>query len=165
MLLFNFFTPPCHPSMATNSLPVLPKTPPRTASTRDKRLQAYTLHELGHFSYRQIAKRIHLTLPQVQYAYVHRITPQHHHSGRHLLLNDEEINTLCDFVCASRKNRRITWFEISLLWGCSEKAIDNAFKSRGFHRRIAWKKPVISEKNRVLRLQWAIEHLDWTPEQ
>jgi hypothetical protein len=81
------------------------------------------------------------------------------------LLNDEEIDTLCDFVCASRKNRRITWFEISLLWGCSEKAIDNAFKSRGFHRRIAWKKPVISEKNRVLRLQWAIEHLDWTPEQ
>jgi len=35
----------------------------------------------------------------------------------------------------------------------------------GYRRRIARRKPPISEKNRLDRLAWAHEHLDWTEEQ
>ena len=35
----------------------------------------------------------------------------------------------------------------------------------GYHRRVARKKPPISETNRLLRLAWAIEHENWTREQ
>ena len=94
--------------MATNSLPALLKTLFRTASTKDERLQAQILHKFGHFSYKQIAERVYLILSQVQYACVHRVIPQHYYSGRHLLFNDEKIDILCDFVCASRKNKRMT---------------------------------------------------------
>jgi len=132
--------------------------------SRDQRIQVQTLHEFGHRRYSDIASDVGCTINQVHYAATHRITPQKHHCGRHLLLSEEEIDVLVDFVCLSRKNRRMPWLEIAMIWGCSEKAIGNAFKSRGFSRRIAQKRPVISEKNRVLRLQWAIEHLDWTVE-
>jgi hypothetical protein len=133
--------------------------------SRDQRIQVQTLHEFGHQRYSEIASNIGCTINQVQYAVTHRITPQKHHCGRYLLLSEEEIDVLIDFVSVSRKNRRMPWIEITLIWGCLEKAIGSAFKSRGYSRHIARKKPVISEKNRVLRLQWAMEHLDWTPEQ
>lgn len=40
-----------------------------------------------------------------------------------------------------------------------------ALRKEGFARRIARRKPLISEVNRLLRLQWALEHLNWTREQ
>jgi hypothetical protein len=40
-----------------------------------------------------------------------------------------------------------------------------ALQKRGYSRRIALRKPPISESNRVARLAWAHEHLHWTEEQ
>ncbi len=44
-------------------------------------------------------------------------------------------------------------------------AIRNALRRAGFSRRVARRKPPISEKNRRARLRWAIEHVGWTYEQ
>lgn len=132
---------------------------------RDQRLQIQTFREFGHATYTEIARESNCTVRQVQYALNHRFTPQKHRCGRHLLLGENDIDVLIDFICASKTNRRMSWLELSMIWSCSEKAIRNALISRNFHRRIGRKKPPISEKNRLLRLQWAIEHSDWTMEQ
>jgi Homeodomain-like domain len=57
--------------------PNRPYTPPPAASdtTRDQRLQAQTLHDVG-LTYTQIHEQLGLTLRQVQYAISHRITPK-----------------------------------------------------------------------------------------
>jgi hypothetical protein len=49
--------------------------------------------------------------------------------------------------------------------GVSEWSITSALRRAGFRRWIARRKPSISEKNRLLRLAWAYEHLDWSQEQ
>ena len=45
-------------------------------------------------------------------------------------------------------------------WYCVRIALRNA----GFSRRVARRKPPISEKNRVALLTWAIQHVRWTME-
>ena len=49
--------------------------------------------------------------------------------------------------------------------GCFRRCHSLSPKKEGFARRITWRKPSISEKNRLLRLAWAHEHLNWTKEQ
>ncbi len=143
----------------------LPKTPHKPILTRDQCITIQALREHSHKTYAEIAKDVKCTCFQVQYAIHHRVTPQKYLCGRHLLLSEIEINNLIDFICVSRKNRRMTWLELAVIWNCSEKAISSALKSEGFFRRVARKKPPISEANRIKRLIWAKEHLDWKIEQ
>ena len=51
------------------------------------------------------------------------------------------------------------------MFGVGKTAIRAALIREGFHRRLAMRKPPISERNRVIRLQWAQEHANWTGEQ
>ena len=53
----------------------------------------------------------------------------------------------------------------ALDFGVKKDAIRNALLREGFHRRLAMRKPPVTEKNRNLRLVWAQEHVNWTPEQ
>jgi transposase len=46
--------------------------------------------------------------------------------------------------------------------GVHEYAIQHALEREGYKRRVGRVKPPISEKNRVLRLAWAQDHLTWT---
>ena len=50
-------------------------------------------------------------------------------------------------------------------FGVKKNAIRTALEKEGFHRRLAMRKPPISEKNQRLRKAWAEEHKDWTIEQ
>ncbi len=50
-------------------------------------------------------------------------------------------------------------------WDVSESTIRKALRKEGFSRHIAQRKPPISEVNRLARLCWAWEHVDWTREQ
>lgn len=49
-----------------------------------------------------------------------------------------------------------------LEFGVKKDAIRTALLREGFHRRLAMRKPPITEKNRQVRLQWALEHVNWT---
>ena len=74
-------------------------------------------------------------------------------------------------MCASSHNRRLSWAQLPFeypmcTWGnATEWTISSAMKRAGFRRRIARTKPPISEENRLLRLAFAHEHINWTREQ
>lgn len=44
----------------------------------------------------------------------------------------------------------------------TRSAIRTALRNAGYARRVARRKPPISERNRIARRQWAIEHRHWT---
>ena len=46
----------------------------------------------------------------------------------------------------------------------SEASIRRVLQKEGFFHRVAQRKPPISEVNRIARLQWAWEHINWTRE-
>lgn len=144
-----------------------PKTPPKKETTRDQRLQIRALRDLDHCTYSEIAKRVHITQNQVQYACLHRITPQKHRSGCKSALNEAQISEIIAYISQSKEHRRMTLLEVSvtLAYNVGPGAIEHALKKHGYYRRLARRKPPISEKNRAIRLRWAIEHQDWTSEQ
>ena len=57
---------------------------------------------------------------------------------------------------------QIPW---KLGWNVSETAIRKALKREGVSRRLSYRKPIITEINRVKRFEWAREHLIWNKEQ
>lgn len=135
-----------------------PKTPQSKTLTRDLRLQVHTLHKIG-LGYAEIASQLNISQRQVQYAWNHRLTPQFKCSGAKSSLNTESLQVLIEFVCASRRNRRLSYFEIPLELGwdrISPVTIQHALQKEGF------RKHPLSEKNRRARLAWALEHQDWT---
>jgi hypothetical protein len=71
-------------------------------------------------------------------------------------------------MISSAHTRRITFKapakDSYLNLQCSANAIKHTLYKRGYHRRLARYKPPIFEKNRVLRLEFAHEHRDWTEE-
>jgi hypothetical protein len=142
-------------------------TPVRKQLTRDLRLQIRTLYQVG-LGYAQIATQLGVTARQVQYARNHRLTPQNRRSGAPSVLDHEAIKYLISFVSATRVNRRLPYYQIPSAIGwplVSEPIIQHALEKEGFRRHPARRKPVISEKNRLARLAWAVEHLEWTKEQ
>jgi transposase len=89
-------------------------------------------------------------------------------SGRPAALSAEEVQELVDYITASTRNRRRPWLELSIVlfdgkYGYS--AIRNTLRRHGYKRYVALRKPPISEKNRVLRLEFANQHINWTKEQ
>lgn len=95
------------------------------------------------------------------------MTPQHSRSGRKVYLDTPQRKRLIEWVTASATNRRTQWEDLpSILgWNYTFQAIRTAFKKEGYARRISRRKPVLTYANRITRLQWAIEHEDWTEEQ
>lgn len=48
--------------------------------------------------------------------------------------------------------------------GVSSEALARALRKRGYSRK-ALRNPPLSEENRRVRLIWALEHINWTPDQ
>jgi transposase len=132
---------------------------------RDERLQVQTLRRAG-LSYSQIQEQLNLTPHQIAYAINHPTTPKKR-KGRPSMLSQEEIDHIIHWVCASPRNRRTAWAKIPIILelNVSFYAIRTALRNAGFARRVARRKPPISETNRQRRLQWAIEHADWSVNQ
>jgi hypothetical protein len=90
----------------------------------------------------------------------------HKPPGRHCKLKDPQIDILIAYMISSAHTRRMTFKALAkdphLNLQCSVNAIKNALHKRGYHRRLARHKPPISEKNRVIRLEFAHEHLHWS---
>jgi hypothetical protein len=69
---------------------------------------------------------------------------------------------LVKFISSNRSTRFMALFEvpIALGWDVSEDCVRDALRRRGFHRRHARIKPMLSEKHRQERLKWAQERLN-----
>jgi Transposase len=166
MELANILNRPLTPPNTPPPPPPPSTPPPRTShTTRDQRLQAQTLRDIG-FTYAQIREQLGLTFDQIQYAVNHRITPQKR-KGRPSKLAPEEVDQIIAWVCASKTNRRTPWAQIPIIMelNVSYYYVRNALRNAGFSRRVARHKPPLSERNRQARLQWAIKHVGWTLEE
>jgi len=166
-----FYQPP--PLRLISQLPPptrpAPKTIKSSHSTRDERKDIRLLHEIG-WSYRQSREHLpfHPTYDQIKYACKpsSSATPKKK-SGRPLILSQAQVEELVLFVCASSKNRRMSFTQLAEVmdFGVKRHAIRSALLREGFHRRLAMRKPPISEKNQQIRLEWAREHVKWTMDQ
>ncbi len=132
----------------------------------DLRLQIQTLRNI-EWKYFKIAEHLKIMIRQVQYVSTHWSTLQKRQCERKSTINVESLQILIDFVCASQKNRQLSYWQISwkLEWDVSEDAIHWALQKEDFFRRMTWRKSLISEKNRLLWLVWAYEHLNWIKKQ
>ena len=139
--------------------------PHAKATTRDTRIKVQTLRDIG-WKYQAIATELDLTLRQVQYAVNHPLTPAKR-SGRPSGITHDELEAIIEWVIHSKNGRRCQWSNIPIAMGLPYigwYAIRNALRNAGFKRYVARRKPPISEVNRVKRLAFAIEHLNWSIE-
>jgi len=130
--------------------------------TRDERRECQLLRSIG-WKYQQIPEKTGFSQHEIQYACTSPATPTKRSSGPPTLFQ-AQIEDLIGYVCMSARNRRRSFQQLAeeLDFGVGRKAIRAALVKEGFHRRLAMRKPPISECNRVIRLQWAQEHLNRT---
>lgn len=95
------------------------------------------------------------------------ITPKKRY-GRKSSFNHEKVTTLKDLVTQDAASRRLKILEIQTRWNTANKemisisTIRRMLRKIGLRSCIARRKPFISEKNKKKRLEWALEHQDWT---
>jgi transposase len=143
----------------------VPHTPKRKRLTRDQRRDILLLRSLGK-TYSEIATHLSVSEGAVQYTCnIHKATPKKDGRGRPSKLSKEEVDDLVAYVRRSQDTRRMTYQELGEVFGVHKDCIKRALRRRGYYRRVALRKPPISEKNRRLRLEWAHEHLHWSEEQ
>jgi transposase len=142
-----------------------PPWPNRTHLVRDERIQVQTLHRAG-YSQRQIAEKLEIGRKQVRTA-VHGPATPRKRSGHPSTIDANEKRRIIEAVCSSKEYRRASWPQLAARLGMPDRvyAVRNALRNEGFARYVARRKPPISERNRLLRLSWALTHVHWTPEQ
>ena len=133
--------------------------------TEAERARVRVLSADAHLSQIQICEVTGFGLGQVQRALREAIPKPR--SGRPAVLTLEQERELIEFVTTSKKSRRMTFLQLSVVLfngKYSQYCIRSALRCNGFNRYIAYRKPPISEKNQQLRLQFALDHANWTPE-
>ena len=142
-----------------------PITPPRKRLTRDQRRDVQLLRSIG-WTYDAIATHLDVTKRAVRYAAKTQPTPQHNKAGRPPKLTEEQIDDLIAWISSSARNRRIPYYKVVKEFypdnSISVEALRYALKKRGYKRYIALRKPPLTAKNKRERLQWALDHADWT---
>jgi hypothetical protein len=153
------------PASGLPPLQLHPRTPKRSKNTsRDQRRDVQMAYICG-FDTAQIMKQLHLTRRQVLFALDRPPTPKKS-TGRPPTVSPEQRQSLVTFVCASKKNRRMSYKQLAKefdFWDVGHKAIKAALDLEGFSLCWAMRKPPISEKNRKLHLKFCREHLSWKP--
>ena len=132
--------------------------------TRDQKRDIKSAASWGVSTLEMLKRWPQLSRQQIQRVLDTPITPKKP-SGRPLVLGPNERAILIDFVCQSKRHRRMTYVELVKEFkhfGWGYMAIEAALQKEGFNRRWAMRKPPISEKNRLLRLQFARQYQHWT---
>jgi Transposase len=146
--LQNSPSPPPPPSPSPSSPPSPSDQRSGRQTTRDQRLQIQTLRTAG-LTYSQIQRQLgDVTLHQITYAIQHPVTPKKRR-GRHSILTSEEIEEIIAWVCLSKSNRRLSWYQIPVAIGLnvSYYCVRNDLRRAGFSRRVARRKPLITKRN------------------
>ncbi|KAL0929636.1 uncharacterized protein CTRU02_215535 [Colletotrichum truncatum] len=83
-------------------------------------------------------------------------------------MTPQQEQQLVEYVTSSQEGRQATFLQLSTtLFNANFGiyAIRAALRRLGFARRVARRKPPITEANRQKRLVWAYAHVNWTMEQ
>ncbi|KAJ5206866.1 hypothetical protein N7491_002501 [Penicillium cf. griseofulvum] len=77
-----------------------------------------------------------------------------------------EVDDIIAFITANETNRRLSYKKLVdiLSLNISVDSLRRTLIRRGYNRRIAIGRPDIKEKNILERLEWALEHVNWTRE-
>lgn len=146
-----------------------PSTPPRQRLTRDQRRDILLMRRLG-YTYAYIASFLSISQRAVQYTCnQQQATPQHQRAGRKPKLTKEETDQLIEYVTSCHCTRCLPYLKLAEeLYPEGEirpESIKYALHRRGYRRRVALRKPPLSDRNKAIRLEWAQEHVYWTQEQ
>jgi methylphosphotriester-DNA--protein-cysteine methyltransferase len=81
------------------------------------------------------------------------------------MLNTRLRKRLINRATANAFHRRLSYEEIAQLEGirACRRTLTAAFEKEQYHRRVAVEKPLLTEAHKRARLQWAYDHLNWTP--
>ncbi|KAI1002058.1 hypothetical protein K3495_g6148 [Podosphaera aphanis] len=87
-------------------------------------------------------------------------------TGRPLVLTLEQEEELVTFVYSTQEARRMSYLELGVYfesWNIGRDAIRDTLKRRGFPRYIARRKPLLTNEQMRLRLEWVERyfHLDF----
>jgi transposase len=137
--------------------------------TEQQRERIKTLFEDAGMAKKEIARVTGFTITQVRYSLKQpTTTPGFCRRGAHQKMTSEEQLQLIEFVTHSKAGRQMRWQDLatSLFDGRFELwTISHALRRHKFRRRVARRKPPISEDTRVARLEFAREHEGWTFDQ
>jgi transposase len=151
--------------MATTDTPITPLRPPEPARrqlTCDQRRDIRPMNSLG-YDHELIAAQLRpdVSLRQIQYTVeTERATPRKR-CGRPPKLSTAQVDALVAFVRRDSTTRRMTYQQLAdaLDFNVTADTIRFALRSRGYHRRVALRKPPLSDENKRIRLRWASEHV------
>ena len=101
--------------------------------SRDERLQVLTLRS-KNLSYNQIAVRLGITKNQVHYTIDQGHPTPKKKTGRPPLLDEDQVQDLVAFVCASRQNRRMPLTRVAEMLGGGHDSVRSALCREGFGR-------------------------------
>ena len=87
--------------------------------------------------------------------------------GRYPVFTTRKRRRLIDRITTDAESRRLRLEHVPYLEGinCHLQTLREALHKEGYHRRIARAKPWLKPEHIQRRLQWALEHLDWTDRQ
>lgn len=85
-------------------------------------------------------------------------------SGRPTVFNTRTRRRFLQRALADAYHRRLSYEAIADLEGIkiSAHTIRKKLKQNGYSRYAATRKPLLTDKQKVARLKWAEEHVDWT---
>lgn len=140
----------------------------RPQLSRDQRDAVQTLRRYG-LSLQAIAIQLGISHRQAQYASERADVSDPQGPVHPSILSVCQVDELEHFVRSSRNGRFMTYLELSTYpfshWNIEEHVIRRALHKRGYRRCISRLKPPLTEENKMKRLQFAREHLEWTIEQ
>jgi len=113
------------------------------------------LKHYAHWPYRQISAATGVALSTV-YRIAHPpLTPtQSKLRGRHAILRTPHRKKLIDLATSSAENRRKPYLEVARMAGLTacDRTLRRTMASAGYHRRVARKKPYLSNKTRQVSI-------------
>jgi transposase len=139
-----------------------------TQLTEKQRENVKCLFEAG-IAKRAIARHTGFSIRQVRYTLQQpTTTPGFARRGVKQKMTMEEQAQLVEFITNSKHGRQMRWADLAatLFEGrFTEWTISHTLRRLKYRRRVARRKPPISEETRLARLRFAEEHKDWTFQQ
>jgi transposase len=131
--------------------------------------QIYGLHKHAHWPLQRIATALDTTKGAVS-KIIHRVesepqTPTR--KGRPPVITTRKRQRLVNRLSTDAQSRRLKLEHLAQLEGLNHhhKTIAKALDKEGYHRRIARRKPWLSQTHKEARLKWAQDHVNWSDRQ
>ena len=130
--------------------------------TYRQRIEILTLYNYAQWGYTHISQTLNIPRSTVRYTVSHPNTPQRP-QGRPLLIDTPKRQRLIARATADGYHRRLNLLHIAELENISacRRTLAAAFEKERYFRRVATKKPLLTEKHRYDRLAWARLHVNW----